>query len=413
MFMRKERFFWMIFGVTLFNLLFSIKILAQPVFPDIQGNWAEDSIVALANKNVLNGYPDGAFKPDQPITRAEFAKIVAKTYDYAPVSKDPFPDIKGHWAKSYINSVAERQVMKKFSDGTFKPQESLNRAQLATMLTRIVRLATPEEKFTENWPASFTDVPANHWGFRYIEICNKLEVLPPAYKTEFQPEKPVTRAEAAWMIYKLSQFQISKGKITQVDPNTGLVNIQTENGEPILSIVTPDTAVLRNNVTSNVDALLSGDDATVIANPSGEVKFFKSFGKVTKNDLLSRISAFTKGRLTNDEIAAIVAGDWDTVKDGLKGSLYNKLVDSGLTPAEAESIMVQDWNYLDTLSRDRLAKALSSRLGITEEFSQALLARDIEGIKEYGKIELATAALSRLLGNNNTSGSQNQDDTTY
>ena len=97
------------------------------------------------------------------------------------------------------------------------------------------------------------------------------------------------------------------------------------------------------------------------------------------------------------------------MKDNLKGDLYNKMVAMGLTPAEAESIMVQDWNYLDTLSKDRLSQALSSRLGITQDFAQALLDRDLGKVKEYGKIELATAALSKLLGASDQAQNQNSN----
>ena len=149
-----------------------------------------------------------------------------------------------------------------------------------------------------------------------------------------------------------------------------------------------------------MEDLLNGDEVTVISQESGDVKFLKAFGKITKNDLLSQISAMMNLLLDRDQIAAIIAGDWDSVKDTLKGSLYNRLVDMGITPAEAESIMVQDWNYLDTLSQERLSQVLADYLGVSIDFGQALLARDMDKIKEYGKIELATAALSKLLGSN-------------
>ena len=287
--------------------------------------------------------------------------------------------------------------MNAFNDGNFKPQENLSRAQLVTMLSRIVHLGTSLEKYSPEWPASFIDVPTSHWAFHYVEIANKLGVLPTGAQTQFHPDKLVTRAEAAWMVRALSQVEISKGKITQVDSNSGLVTVSV-NGEPKLAMLTPDTVIMRNYVTSNVDAMVSGDTATIIALPSGTVKYFKAFGQVTKNDLLSRISSITKGKISTDEVQAFVSGDWDSLKNDAKSGIYNKMIDMGLTPAESESIMQQDWSYLDTLSRDRLAQAISKYLGITQEFSQAILSRDMDKIKEYGKIELATAALSRLLG---------------
>ncbi len=409
MIITKSKFYLMLFGIIFGSLLFSAEAVAQPVLPDIQGNWAQQSIQKLIDSEVINGYPDGTFKPDQPITRAEFAKIVAKACHYDSGSQRLAPDIAGNWAESYINAVGSQKIMNAFADGNFKPGQSMNRAQLVTMLNRIIHLGTSREKYTPEWPTSFSDVSAGHWAFRYVEIANKLELLPPDYQNKFQPEKTVTRAEAAWMIRALSQIQLSKGKITQVDANSGLVNLQSQTGDPLLVMLTPDTIILRNYVTSNIDSLLNGDQATIIALPSGTVKFVKSFGEVTKNDLLSRISSMTKGKITTDEVQALVAGDWGAIQNDVKSGIYNKMIDMGLTPPEAEGIMQQDWSYLDTLSRDRLATAISKYLGITREFSQAILSRDVDKIKEYGKIELATAALSRILGATNPGNSENND----
>ncbi|NLY73945.1 MAG: S-layer homology domain-containing protein [Firmicutes bacterium] len=401
MLIAKQRLHSMLAVSLTLSLLFCAKVYAATSFSDIQEHWAAQPIQNLETNGIINGYPDGTFKPDQAITRAELAKIISKTLNYQPVSGSKYPDIGGHWAASHMNAVAEHKVMNSFADGKFQPERTVSRAQLATFICRILNVAKPEEKFGEDWSAGFADVPNDHWAFRYIELCNKLGLLPDKYQnlTQFHPDQAVTRAEAAWMIHALAGLEVSKGKISHVDSGSGLLNIQKEPGnDPLMVLVTPETVLIRNNAAAPVDDLLNGDEVTVISQSSGDVKFLKAFGRVTKNDLLSRISSMMKGKLDRDQIAAIMAGDWDSVKDGMKGGIYNRLIDIGLTPAEAESIMVQDWNYLDTLSRDRLAQALSDHLGITIDFSQALLARDLEKIKEYGKIELATAALSRLLG---------------
>ena len=398
MLIRKRKFQWILLAVTLAVVLFSAEVSAQPALTDIQGIWAEKPVQKLVDQGVIEGYPDQTFKPDQPVNRAELAKILAKTFKYNDAAKQLAPDVSGNWAENFINAVGAQKIMNAFGDGNFKPAETVSRAQLAAILSRVVRLGTAQEKYSPEWTASFTDVPVKHWAFRYVEIANKLGVLPPEVKTQFMPDQPVTRAEAAWMIQALSEIQITKGKITQVDTNSGLVTLQTADGDPKLAMLTPETVIMRNYVTSNIDALLNGDTGAIIAQPSGNVKFFKSFGEVTKNDLLSRLSSMTKGKITTDQVQALVSGDWNALTNDLKSGVYNKMVDLGLTPAEAESIMQQDWSYLDTLSRDRLAGGISKYLGITQEFSQAILARDVEKIKEYGKIELATAALSRLLG---------------
>jgi hypothetical protein len=372
--------------------------LAQTALADIANHWAEKPIKALVTKEVILGYPDGSFKPDQAITRAEFATMVSKTFSYDAASQTGFTDTAGHWATRYIKAAAAQKVMNAFGDGSFRPENRLNRGQLTVMASRVLHLATAQEKYSESLPASFADVPATHWAYRQIEIAHKLNLLPQTYQPNFQPDQAATRAEAAWILRALSQITVTKGKIASVDPVTGLVNIQDANREPSLSLVTPETILLRNNITAPLESLLSGDEATAYAVPSGEVKFFKAFGKVTKNDLLSRISSFTKGHLKPAQINSLLSGDWEAVKNDLKSELYDQMMALGLTPAEAESIMVQDWDYLDTLSKDRLSQAISGYLGITQEFSQAILDRDLDKIKELGRVELATAALGRLLG---------------
>ena len=338
--------------------------------------------------------------------------MLAKDLNYPQATSGSFTDISGHWATPYIKEVATQKIMTGYANGSFKPEQVMSRVDMVVMLARTLHVISPEEKFSDTWPASFHDVKANDWGFHYIELANKLKLLPPGYLSNFHPSQLVSRAEAVWMLNALNGITVSKGKINHVDVDSGLVNVQVQNSStPLLAMVSPETILLRNNSTSTVDALLVGDDITVIALPSGEVKYVKSFGKLTKNDLLSRISSMTQGKLKPEQISEIASGDWSPLQDDAKGGIYNELVAKGLTPAEAESIMVRDWGYLDTLSRDRLAQALSAQLGITQEFSQALLTKDLPKIKEYGKIELATAALTRLLGS--PAGQNNTSNTSY
>lgn len=287
--------YWMMMLVTLMTtFIFSTEIHAKPVLTDIGGHWAEKPIQTLIDKGVIDGYPDSTFMPDQPVTRAEFAKLTAKTFNYPDVAQTRFPDTGDHWASAFINATANQKVMNAFSDGNFKPDQALSRAQMVTMLSRILNLGKSEEKYPD-WSGSFSDVPKDHWAFRYVEIAQQLQVLPDHYQSQFHPDQAVTRAETAWMIEALSQLSVDKGKISLVNPDTGLMNIQgANNGEPLLSIVAPETVVLRNNSPASVDTLLAGDEVTVIALSSGDAKFVKAFGEVTKNDLLSRLSSDRK-----------------------------------------------------------------------------------------------------------------------
>ena len=216
MLITKKKFYWVMMYSLIGSLFFSTEVFAGATVSDIQNHWAAKPIQNLADQGVINGYPDGTFKPDQAVTRAELAKMLGKSLGYQPVSGSKYPDIGGHWAAPYMNAMAERKVMNSFNDGNFQPEKAVNRAQLTTFIARILNLAKPEEKFGQDWPESFMDVPKDHWAFRYIELSNKFGLLPPQYKTEFHPDQAVTRGEAAWMIQALKGSKSQKERVSQV-----------------------------------------------------------------------------------------------------------------------------------------------------------------------------------------------------
>ena len=78
-----------------------------------------------------------------------------------------------------------------------------------------------------------------------------------------------------------------------------------------IAVIPPEAVVLRNNITTTVDTLTKDDQITIYYNRNHEPAVVKAFGEVNKSDLLSRLSALVKGRLTTEQIASILAGNWD------------------------------------------------------------------------------------------------------
>lgn len=390
----------LVIGVCLLLTLGSaVAVSAESVFSDTVGHWAENNIRELQTKQVLNGYPDGTFKPDQAITRAEFAKMVAQTFKYNDENaKCTFSDVpQQHWARPYIGQVAAKKIMNSFGDGAFHSERVLNRAQSITMLMRILEPIKDEESY-DSWKTSFRDIDEKHWAYQAVSLSEYFGILPPNYKDTLTPNMTVTRAEATYMLNKLSQITVNRGKITSIDDYSGVVNFVDDKNATKLTMILPQTIILRNNTVAARETLQVGDDITTINDVSGNARILKTYGEVTKNDLLSKISRMSKGKLSVSQVNSIISGDWEALKSDLQGELYNSLVNLGLTAAEAESIMVQDWNYLDTLSKMRLAEGMSDYLGVTRDFAEALLERDKNKILEYGKIELTTMALEKLIG---------------
>lgn len=146
----------------------------------------------------VQGYPDGTVKPAGNITRAETAAILFRLMDDASrktyySTKSGFRDVaSGSWYNTYVATLNNAGVITDSSNGYFRPNEAITRAELAAMLA----------KFSETTGAAnyFNDVSASHWAANAIAICAKLGWITGYPDGTFRPDKNVTRAELMAMI---------------------------------------------------------------------------------------------------------------------------------------------------------------------------------------------------------------------
>jgi hypothetical protein len=136
-----------------FNLFIPVySAQAEPLtlaenLSDIQGHWAENTIKKWLRQNLVAGYPDGSFKPDQSITRAEFVAIVNRVFNYTQKAVVQFTDLSPEeW---YIDDLAKAVAagyINGYPDGTFRPEQTITRQEVAAILTQIFSLeGTTEE----------------------------------------------------------------------------------------------------------------------------------------------------------------------------------------------------------------------------------------------------------------------------
>ncbi len=115
------------------------------VYPDVKaGQWYNNAISTMTKAGIVDGYPDGTFRPDAPITRAEMAKIIS-LFAKLDKSESRFSDIAGHWAEAYIRLAAGNGWIAGYPDGTFGPQRNITRAETATMINRVLDRVPSEE----------------------------------------------------------------------------------------------------------------------------------------------------------------------------------------------------------------------------------------------------------------------------
>lgn len=113
-------------------------------FSDVaKGKWYNRAISTLANAGIIKGDPAGTYRPDDPITRAEMAAIIARFGDFKEGGKT-FNDISGHWAQKYIELAASNGWINGNPDGTFKPNNNITRAETVAMINRVLDRQTKD-----------------------------------------------------------------------------------------------------------------------------------------------------------------------------------------------------------------------------------------------------------------------------
>ncbi|WP_028309777.1 S-layer homology domain-containing protein [Desulfitibacter alkalitolerans] len=145
--------------LTIAILLFAFAGLAvaESRFPDVSGSLA-NPVERLANLEILQGYPDGTFRPDGSITRAEFAAVAVRALGLdiaAEASKGmtKFSDVSAsHWASGFINVATQQGIIVGYPDGTFKPEANVTHAEALAM---IVRLLGYENTLVGAWPTNY------------------------------------------------------------------------------------------------------------------------------------------------------------------------------------------------------------------------------------------------------------------
>ena len=138
-------------------------------FSDVKpGDWYNNAVSTMVNAGILNGYSDGTFKPNANITRAEFATIAARFLSNSYSLNDRFYDTEGHWAEPYINRAAEVGWINGYNDGSFKPDQAITRAEAVTLVNAVLG-REPHEDHLLSRMVTWPDNPKSAWYYEDIQ----------------------------------------------------------------------------------------------------------------------------------------------------------------------------------------------------------------------------------------------------
>ncbi len=176
----------------------------KQMFSDVPDtHWAYASINQLCQKGAVSGYKDGSFRPDSPITRAEFITILVKALNLKAAATTPnFSDTAGHWAQENIAAASSLGIAGGYTDGGFKPDALITREQMAVMAVKAAGVTTGfgETAFADNDQISF-------WAQGSVLAAVDADIMTGYPDNTFRPQGNATRAEAVCIIAKLKRSQ--------------------------------------------------------------------------------------------------------------------------------------------------------------------------------------------------------------
>ncbi|MEW6523193.1 MAG: S-layer homology domain-containing protein [Bacillota bacterium] len=328
----------MVFG-TVGSAFASVRA-PSAVFSDVAGHAQESFILQTASLGIFAGYPDGTYKPDQEVTRAEFAKVLVVMLGLESAAKilegnpTTFPDVPAsHWASGYINVATAMGIIRGFPDGTFGPSNTILASQAVTMIVRALGYSAMAEA-TATWPLgeilTATNMSVNADG------TARKSILP----ANFSANKLSTRGDVAQLVSNALTVNFCTGR-------SAATNAWTFDTAKLLNKLgtTPMAAAVEGTVTA-VTTSSAGVTSLTIGGENFEVASNAILKGVPKlADLRDRIIAYTQksGKIVFIDVlpkTVVIKGAY-TAYTAPSGTLGNRVTVGGVVYELAASPIIR------------------------------------------------------------------------
>lgn len=250
----------------------TIMATALPVVTyaaDYDNHWAKEAITKWSEKEVLEGYEDGTFKPNNKVTRGELAAIIVRVFGLTDTSAaEKYTDVEAtKWYASDIAKVSSAGIMNDYEDGTFKPNQEATREEAAYAIAKAYKVAAKETNVTFKDQAQISD-----WAEAEIASLVAGGYLNGNPDGTFRPTASLTRAEAVTMVDKITADLVNVAGTYSQDidghlvVNTKDVELKdmTITGNLYLAEGIGEGDVKLNNVTVLGDVIVEGGGVSTV-----------------------------------------------------------------------------------------------------------------------------------------------------
>lgn len=363
-------------------------------FKDVQSNaYFYEAINSLHARNIISGYEDGTFRPNETISRAHAAKIIALALDLDTTNiKDPgFIDVsKENTCYKYIAALANKGIVEG-SNGEYKPNNPITRAQMAKIISLAYSL-----KLVDSQQLTFADVKQDDWFHNYVGALIEHQVTTGTTPTTFSPNKNVTRGQMAAFVYR------SENIITPVQINETISNITNET-----LVTSEETYILSDEQKkwinpSNLAALKGA--ILKLTSKENKIEKIQSIELTAEGTPSTAIASPYENHVEFDGKGAtidsnvIVNGDYITVKNTtIKGDLH---VGKGVKNSFfSEFIKVEGKTTIDdsllVASQTKSYKSFTAKVASTNNFPVALNEITAKGRVVFSEFQLGDVGIDK------------------